>query len=679
MIYSRDYRQWRQSLQGLFLHYAFIASILACAAVATAFRVSAATITVPPGGDLQGAINAAQAGDTIILQAGATYIGAFGLPNKQGSSYITIQTSSLALLPSSDQRVTPEHAGLMAKVLSPGLNEAVISTAPYAHHYQLIGIELAPVNATVAIGDLIKIGDGSGAQNSLDQVPHDVIIDRCYIHGWPTQNVKRGVALNSGEASIINSYISDIHGDGYDTQAICGWNGPGPYHIINNYLEAAGENVMFGGADPAIPNLTPSDIEIRRNYFFKPLSWKVGYPTYAGKQWTIKNLIEMKNARRVIIDGNRFENNWTESQTGYGILLKSMNQDGGCPWCLTEDLAFTNNVIISESGLNLSAYDPYHLSGQMKRLNISNNLWIIEKTLMKGSDGLDGLQMEHNTVITQEGNENNTTYFYGRPTLGFVCRNNLFERQGYGFKGDSTAEGTATLDAYTPGWVFEKNALVGANFLAYPGNNLYPAALGAVGFVDPAGGNYRLAPDSLYRNAGTDGRDIGVDFDALNAAAGGFTPSPTPTPTPTSTPTATPTPAPVPTPSPTPSPITGIPVGTRVSVDINGVFLRSGPSVLNSVVGLQNTNILGTNTASCVQDSASTKIFCNIDFDTDPDGWAPTEHLVVGSISTATPLPPPTSSSTTVGSAFDNFVQLDTTTQDNLEGCLRGRRLRYCQ
>src|SRR5438128_10913167 len=95
MIYSPDYRQWRQSLQRLFLRYAFIASILACAAVATAFRVSAATITVPPGGDLQGAINAAQPGDSIILQAVATYIGACGLPDKQGNSYFTMQTSSL--------------------------------------------------------------------------------------------------------------------------------------------------------------------------------------------------------------------------------------------------------------------------------------------------------------------------------------------------------------------------------------------------------------------------------------------------------------------------------------------------------------------------------------------------------------------------------------------------------
>src|SRR5678816_3181005 len=81
-------------------------------------------------------------------------------------------------------------------------------------------------------------------------------------------------------------------------------NGPGPYHIINNYIEAAAENIMFGGADAKIPNLVPSDIEIRRNHVFKPLSWKVGDPSYLGRHWAIKNLLELKNARRVTIDGN---------------------------------------------------------------------------------------------------------------------------------------------------------------------------------------------------------------------------------------------------------------------------------------------------------------------------------------------------------------------------------------
>ena len=40
----------------------------------------------------------------------------------------------------------------------------------------------------------------------------------------------------------------------------------------------------------------------------------------------------------------------------------------------------------------------------------------------------------------------------------------------------------------------------------------------AVGFVDRAGGNYRLADSSPYKRAGTDGKDPGVDLDANSAA-----------------------------------------------------------------------------------------------------------------------------------------------------------------
>lgn len=60
--------------------------------------------------------------------------------------------------------------------------------------------------------------------------------------------------------------------EGQDTQAIVAWITLGPIKIVNNFLEAAGENVMFGGADPRIPDAVVSDIEIRQNHFFKPLS-----------------------------------------------------------------------------------------------------------------------------------------------------------------------------------------------------------------------------------------------------------------------------------------------------------------------------------------------------------------------------------------------------------------------
>jgi hypothetical protein len=255
--------------------------------VVSSFQANAATLTVPAGGSLQSAINAAQPGDTIILEAGATYTGDFLLPNKSGSSYITIQTSRVGELPEG-VRVGPAQSALFAKLRSASPASPVLRTAPGSHHYRFIGIEISSTTAALAY-DLVRIGEWN--QTSAD-VPHDFIIDRSWIHGWPTQDLQRGVSLNGAEITVSNSYINEIHGRGYDTQALCGWNGPGPFRIINNYLEASGENIMFGGADPSITNLVPSNIEIRRNYLFKPLTWKVGHPTYAGIHWSVKNLLE---------------------------------------------------------------------------------------------------------------------------------------------------------------------------------------------------------------------------------------------------------------------------------------------------------------------------------------------------------------------------------------------------
>src|ERR1051325_4198408 len=74
-----------------------------------------ATLVVPADGDLQAAINAAAAGDTIILEAGATYRGPFVLPKKAGESYITIQSASASEITG---RVSTSQSGLLAKLRS---------------------------------------------------------------------------------------------------------------------------------------------------------------------------------------------------------------------------------------------------------------------------------------------------------------------------------------------------------------------------------------------------------------------------------------------------------------------------------------------------------------------------------------------------------------------------------
>src|SRR5438034_10311478 len=102
--------------------------------------------------------------------------------------------------------------------------------------------------------------------------------------------------------AIVDSYLSNFHSAGSDSQAAIAWNTPGPLKLVNNYLEAAGENVMFGGAPSAVAGYVPSDIEIRHNFFDKPLSWRPGDPAYTGVPWVVKNLLEFKDAQPVLIE-----------------------------------------------------------------------------------------------------------------------------------------------------------------------------------------------------------------------------------------------------------------------------------------------------------------------------------------------------------------------------------------
>jgi len=78
-----------------------------------------AILRVAAGQSLQAALNNARLGDTIVLQAGATYRGSFKLPNKTvGSGWIYVVSSRLANLPPPGTRVSPANAAYMPKILA---------------------------------------------------------------------------------------------------------------------------------------------------------------------------------------------------------------------------------------------------------------------------------------------------------------------------------------------------------------------------------------------------------------------------------------------------------------------------------------------------------------------------------------------------------------------------------
>ena len=487
---------------------------------------SGKTIAVAAGGDFQAALNQAQPGDIITLQAGATYTGNFKLPAKTGTGWIVIRTSAAdSSLPGPETRITPSYAGVLPKIVTPNA-EPAIEAVSGAHHYRFIGVEVTAAAGAPFVYSLLQFG---GSETSLAQLPHNLIVDRSYIHGRAGFTLRRGITLNSATTSVINSYIANCHEVGADSQAIGGWNGPGPFKIVNNYLEGAGENFMLGGADPTIPNLVSSDIEFRRNHCFKPLSWRIGDPSYAGTPWGVKNLFELKNAQRVLIDGNLFEQNWTMAQNGFAILFTVRNQDGRAPWAVVQDVTFTNNLLRkSGSGINILGLDDNNPSQQTSRIRIANNLideidgerWAGSGIAFQFVARPRDLTIENNTVL-QSGN---MLAVGDQPTEGVIFRNNVIPHNEYGIKGDNRESGSATISTYLADAVIKKNVMVGAPAARYPTENFYPATFDLVRFTDRTARNYRLSPASPYKNAGTNGKDVGCDIDALEAVMNGTKP-----------------------------------------------------------------------------------------------------------------------------------------------------------
>ncbi len=491
----------------------FIFSVLIFAFTSANSTVKAATLIVPASSDLQAVINAARPGDTIVLEAGATFTGSFVLPAKFGDEWITITSSAASALPEG-VRVTPSDAARMPRIVTPGNGQPVLTTDAFAHHFRFVGIEFTSAKAEALVYDLIQLGDGGTGQRSEAQIPHHLVFDRCFIHGSAAGTLKRGIALNSAHTEITNSYLSDFKAAGQDAQAIAGWNGSGNYLIANNHLEASGYPVIFGGSDVSVPDLVPSDIRILRNTFTRPLAWRGVY--------SVKNLFELKSARRVTVSGNLFENNWVDGQTGYAIVFTVRDEDGRVPHAVVEDVEFSHNIVRhSAAGLNF-----YGREGQgLQRVRVHNNLFEdIDGGRWGGNgrfilmDNVADVTFDHNTIL----NTGTLFYVYGVASERVNFTNNIARLTGYGIFGDGVGSGNRAVAAFLPNSSITRNLLTDGNFYlypwTYPEGNIGKETIDGGVFMDAAGGNYRLSPGSPYRGAGTDGKDLGCDMDALEAA-----------------------------------------------------------------------------------------------------------------------------------------------------------------
>ena len=459
------------------------------------------TIVVARGGDFQAAINKASGGDTIVLEAGATFSGAFKLVKKAGENFITIRSSAPAKdLPGPGERLDPvRHRAGLAKVQSNVKGEPAILAIEGANHYRFIGIEFGPT--IDGLYNIIQIG--TGKEETVEQLPHHIEFDRVYIYGDPKVGQRRGIAANGRHIKIENSHISNIMRRGEESQAIAVWAGDGPIEIVNNYLEAAAENILFGGAESKL-GLVPSNCIVRDNHLNKPLEWQT-------TDWVVKNLFEIKHGRNIRITNNLMTNNWAMGQDGSGVLFTTRVDSG--PNVLIEDIEFSGNIVRG-SGNGFNIWGGEGRGG--RRLTISNNLvfdiggpkWRSAGHFMKVSTW-DGLLIERNTII-QTGNIANA---YGGPVTGFIFRDNVIFENEYGIKGDAMGSGQEVINSYFSKGSVSNNVIIGASQSRYRERNFYPVGMRQVGFVDPGASDYRLRDDSPFLNKGTGGSRIGANLD----------------------------------------------------------------------------------------------------------------------------------------------------------------------
>jgi hypothetical protein len=541
------------------------------------------TMSVKSGGDLQAALDGAACGDTLRLEAGTTFVGRFRFPQKpcDDAHWIIIRTSAPdEALPPEGKRLAPCYAGVaslpgrpdfhcastknvMAKLLFTGQVSGPLLFAEGANHYRFIGIE---ITREVSAAGVVALAGPEGSVGA-----DHFIFDRVWMHGTAQDDTRRGLYLSGTRyMAVVDSFFSDFHcaakGSCTDSQAISGAAGDlpmGPYKIVNNFLEAAGENLLFGGS---AATATPTDIEIRHNHLFKPMLWMSGQPGFVGgsngKPFIVKNHFELKNAQRVLFEGNVLDNNWGGfSQAGSSVGLTPKNQNNGpghnnlCPLCRVTDITIRDCVIAHVGGGlvigNIPAPPP---DGPIAT---AGERYSIHDIIIDDIDGqkYDGfgtfLVMISNRPTLKDVRIDHVTAVSPRVFLNlgvrrehirnFVFTNNLIganEKQitstGGGpdncaFRPEKQGPAGILKDCFDS-ITFTNNAIINA-LGAWPPGNFFPKDAETVGFVKEGNGTetFRLCRakstfckgPSKYIGAGSDHKDVGADIDLVMAATRG--------------------------------------------------------------------------------------------------------------------------------------------------------------
>lgn len=507
--------------------------------------VTGSTHNVTSTAEFTSALSSCARGDVISIAAGTVITGTFTLPPKSGSGWITIRSANHASLPSVGSRVAASDSSNMFTIRSTSTGATTLLAAATASNWRIIGGIITNESGSSNGSSLVDFTPESNSWNTKANACHDIVFDRCWFKAQ-SAGQRRGWAPGGYNMAAYGCRFSGFNDAGAaDSQAICTWEWVQRLHVENCYLDAATENIMFGGApqwqlDSSWNDTWPVDIVIGRCEFAKS-----GSPST--QVW--KNMFEVKNGARGVLWGCVIHGARTDAQNQ--VIIIEANNQGDVPalasYTRAENWTIRGNKFYDCDGdaLRVAEDNGTLVTSGLgcNRVEFSYN--VLYGWLVSGADAGGGVfQPAGNGIVPDVTIRNNTcvdtgphSYVYyddtnvgTYSTFGHSIYNNIFARAttfGWFFNNSGGTSATKCDLLFGSGnWRVDHNisvdsCAVSGGTPSNSGTNSTVANEAAVKFTNAASDDYSLQSDSPAKGAGSDGRDCGCSWSTLQANISG--------------------------------------------------------------------------------------------------------------------------------------------------------------
>lgn len=482
------------------------------------------------------AVNNANYGDEIVVDAGLVLTEQFIVPNKTWTSgWITVRVANAATTLPVGVRVRPSDAADMFTLRSTQVNGRALQPAPSSSHWRFIGVIFTNESGVDFADTLVNFHPSAAGWSSKTTAPHDYVFDRCRFKAAPNalQDTRRGFAPGGYNIAAKDCWFDGFADVNTDSQAIGGLCWLSRFHAYNCYFQADDEDILLGGVNPtaldgSLVDTIVQDIIIDKCEFAK-----------ATRIYRNKNQFEIKWGERGVLCSCVIHGNRINAQNGI-FNIQTNNSDGAIfrdhvrtqHWTIRSNEFFDNEGVLigiaRDNGTDVALGTRFiDFSYNLSHDNVSSD------TSGRAYQAIDSEVTPdcafYNNTIVDHKNSGYCLWSAGSggtylPLFGVRVYNNIFSyttTYGYFAPDMDTIFGTGN-------WRLDHNMALQAPPAEFnggtpdnTGTNITVANVAAIGYTDFANKIFSLSASSPGKNAGSDGRDIGCNWETLQANIAG--------------------------------------------------------------------------------------------------------------------------------------------------------------